>query len=101
MIYVLNASPILPLKLLAISWRRSNRKPIELSIQTLGAALFLAAAVRGLKLISLGSDYSNRLFTTIGVNPLVSLALGTYLGVKRRLLPALAAGILALEWFLV
>jgi hypothetical protein len=101
LIYVLYAFLILPLLLLAISWTRSNRRPIEFSILTISAVLFLSAAVRGVKMILLGSDYSNRLFTTIGVNLLVALVLGIYLGVKHRPLAALAAGILALGWFLM
>jgi hypothetical protein len=100
LIYLIYASLILPLPLLAIVWSKSNRKPIEFSILTLSAVLFLSVAVRGLKLIFLGNDYSNRLFTTIGVNMLVALVLGIYLAVKRRPFAALAAGILAFGWFL-
>jgi hypothetical protein len=72
-----------------IAWSKSNRKPIEFSILTLSAVLFLSAAVRGLKLILLGNDYSDRLFATIGINLLMALALGIYLGVKRRPFAAL------------
>jgi hypothetical protein len=101
LVYALYASLILPLPLLAIAWSRISRKPIELSILTLSAVLFLSAAVRSLKLIFLGSDYSNRLFASIGVNMLLALVLGIYLGVKRRPIAAVAAGILALGWFLM
>jgi hypothetical protein len=101
LIYVLYATLLLPLPLLAIAWSRTNRKPIEFSILTLSAALFVSAAVRGLKLILLGNDYSTRLFTTIGINLLMALALGIYLGVKRRPFAALAGGILAVGWLVV
>jgi hypothetical protein len=75
--------------------------PIEFSILTLSAVLFLSAAVRSLKLILLGVDYSDRLFTTIGVNIFIAIALGLYLGIKHRWLATAAAGILAFGWLLV
>jgi peptidoglycan/LPS O-acetylase OafA/YrhL len=95
------ASLILPLPLLVWGWSRSDRRPIEFSILTLSAVLLLSAAVRSLKLILLGADYSDRLFTTIGVNIFIAIALGLYLGIKRRWLAAAAAGILAFGWLLV
>jgi hypothetical protein len=85
------ASLALPLPLLAIAWTRNNRKPIEFSILTLDAVLLFSATVRSLKLTLLGIDYSNRFFTTIGVNMLAALVLCIYLGVKRRAFAALAA----------
>jgi hypothetical protein len=101
LIYVLYASLILPLPLLVIAWSRSDSQPIELSILTLSTVLFLSALVRSLKLALLGTDYSSRLFTTIGINMLVAFILGVYLGVKRRWLAAVAAVILALGWLLM
>jgi hypothetical protein len=53
--------------------------------------LLFSATVRSLKLTLLGIDYSNRFFTTIGVNMLAALVLCIYLGVKRRAFAALAA----------
>ena len=75
--------------------------PIEFSVLTLSAALFDSVTIRSLKWTLLGSDYSHRLFTTIGVNILVAIALGIYLGIKRRWFAAIAAGILAFGWFLL
>jgi hypothetical protein len=95
---VLTACIIFPLPLLAIAWSRSDRKPMELSILTLSAILFLSALIRSLKLFLLGTDYSNRLFITIEVNMVAALVLGVYLGIKRRWIAAAAAVILALGW---
>jgi len=92
---------IFPLPLVAIAWSKSNRLPIEFSVLTLSTALFLSAAIRGLKLALLGSDYSHRLLTTIEVNILVAIALGIYLGIKRRWIAAIAAVILAFGWLLL
>jgi len=68
---------------------------------TLSAVLFLSAAVRSLKLALLGTDYSDRLFATIGVNLLAAIALAIFLGTKRRLFAAIAAAILAFGWLLM
>ena len=44
------------------------------------AALILSASVRSLKIFLLGTDYSDRLFTTVFVNFVLALALALYLG---------------------
>jgi len=100
MIYLIYACLILPLPLLGAAWNRNNRRPVEFSVLTVSAALLLAAAVRSLKLTLLGSDYSHRLFTTIYINVLVTIALGLYLGIKRTWFAAVAALILGLGWLL-
>jgi hypothetical protein len=97
--YSMCAWVLSPLALLAFAWSRSD-KPIELSVLALSALLFFSAAIRDLKLVLLGSDYSHRLFTTIEVNVLVAIVLGLYLGIKRRWIASIAAVILALGWFL-
>ncbi|PYU24963.1 MAG: hypothetical protein DMG32_12875 [Acidobacteria bacterium] len=94
------AGLILPLPLLAVAWISSNRRPIELLVLTLSALLFLSGAVRSLKLILLGLDYSHRLFTTIGVNILVATVLGLYFAIRRRWIAAIAAAILAVAWLM-
>jgi hypothetical protein len=91
----------LPLPLLAIAWSRTNRRPIELSILTFSAVLVLTAFVRSLKLTFLGGDYSDRLYTTIGVNLFVAVGLGFYLGIKGRWFAVFAAIVLAFGWFVV
>ena len=101
MIYLIYTCLLCPLPLLAIAWSRSTRLPIEFSILSLSAVLFLAAAIRTLKLTLLGGDYSNRLYTTIGFNMLVAVTLGLYLGIKRRWIAAIAAVVLALGWLLM
>lgn len=73
-----------PVPLLVFAWSRSNRKPIELSLLSLSAVLFLSAPIRSLKPIVLGTDYSHRLFATIEVNFFVAVALGFYLAIRRR-----------------
>jgi hypothetical protein len=92
---------LFPLPLLAVAWSRSNRLPIEFSVLTLSAALYLSADIRSLKLTLLGSDYSHRLFTTVVVNILVAIILGIHLGIKRRWIAAIAAVILAFGWLLI
>jgi hypothetical protein len=101
LIYLIYACEILPLLLLAIEWSRSTGQPIELSILTLSAVLYLAADVRTLKLTLLGGDYSNRLFIAIGINMLVAIALGGYIGSKGRWLAMVAGAILAVGWLLM
>jgi hypothetical protein len=100
LIYLLYAC-LLAFPLLAIAWSRSNRLPVEFSILSLSALLFVSAAIRNVKLTLLGSDYSDRLFTTIGVNILVAIIIGVYLGVKRRWIGAIAALLLAFGWLVV
>jgi hypothetical protein len=95
------AGLILPLPLLAVAWISSNRRPIEFLVLTLSAVLFLSAAIRSLKLILLGIDYSNRLFTTIEVNILVDIVLGLYLAIKRRWIAAIVGAILAAAWLIM
>ena len=65
------------------------------------ALLLLTGFVRSLKLTFLGDDYSDRLYTTIGVNLFVAVGLGIYLGIKRRWLGAFAALVLAYAWYAV
>ncbi len=99
--YFIYAGLILPLPLLAIAWNRSDRRPIEYAFSTLSAVLFLSAAVRSLKLALLGTDYSDRLFATIGINLLAAITLSIYLGTKGRWFAAIAAAILAIGWLLM
>jgi len=87
--------------LLAIAWSKSNRLPIEFSVLTLNAVLFLSTFVRDVKLILLGNDYSQRLFTTVEVNMLVAVVLGLYLGIRRRWSASVAALLLAVGWLAV
>ena len=101
LIYLYYACFLSPLPLLALAWSRRSRLPIEFSILTLSAFLFLSAGIRSLKLTVLGSDYSHRLFTTIAVNILVAIALGLYLGIRSRWIATLAAVILAVGWLLL
>jgi hypothetical protein len=58
--------------------------------------LYVAAFIRPLKLVLLGGDHSNRLYSTIGVNILVAVLLGLYLVIKLRGIAASVAVILAL-----
>jgi hypothetical protein len=95
------ASWILPLPLLLIAWSRSNKKPVEFSILTLSAILLDLAAIRSVRLVLLGKDYSSRVYGTIEVNLLVAIVLCIYLGIKRRWIAAVAALILAVAWLLV
>jgi hypothetical protein len=98
---VIGTCLILPLSLLAIEWNKSRKQAIVLSILSLSAVLYGTAFVRGLKLILLGTDYSNRLFTTIIANLLIAIALGIYMKIKRRRFAAIAAVILAFGWFVL
>jgi hypothetical protein len=91
----------LPLPLLGFAWTRPNRQKISIVVLSFSAVLILSAGVRYLKFILLGEDYSNRLYTTIGVNMLVAIILALYLAITRRWLAALAAAMLALAWFWV
>jgi hypothetical protein len=100
-VYYIYACLLFPLPLLAIAWSKSNRLPFEFSVLTLSGILFLSVTIRSLKLTLLGSDYSHRLFTTIGVNLLIAIILGIYLWVKERWPAAIAAIILAFGWFSV
>jgi hypothetical protein len=99
--YLVDACLVLPMALLAIAWSRRNRAPIELSILTLSVVLYIAAFIRPLKIAFLGADYSNRLYSTIGVNMLVAILLGLYLGIKRKWIATIAAVALALAWLAV
>ena len=63
--------------------------------------LFLSAFIRDVKLILLGNDYSQGLFTAIEVNVLVAVVLGLYLGIRRRWSASLAALLLAVGWLLM
>ena len=96
-----NACMIVPLPLLLIAWSEGNRRPVEFSILTLSAILLNSTAIRSVQLVLLGTDYSSRLSTTIGVNMLVTIVLGIYLGIKRRWIASAAALILAFAWLLV
>ena len=101
MLYLIYACLILPLPLLAIAWSRKARQPFEFSILTLSAVLFVAAGIRPMKLALLGTDYSNRLYITIGINLVLDAALGFYMAMKGRSIAAVAAAvILALGWLL-
>jgi len=100
LIYLIYACLLFPLLLLAIAWSRSNRLPVEFSILSLSAVLFLSGAIRSLKPTLWGRDYSHRVFTTIVFNLLVATVLGLYLAVKRRWFAAIAAVILAFGWLL-
>jgi len=89
-----------PLPLLALAWSKSNRLPIEFSILTLSAVLFVSSTIRSLKGILLGMDYSHRLFATIEFNIVLAIALAVYLGIRSRWVAAAAALILCLAWLL-
>jgi hypothetical protein len=86
---------------IAAFWTARDGRPLEFSILTVSAALLVSAIVRNLKILLLGTDYSDRLFTTIFANFVVVIALGLYLGVKRSWLAAVAAALLALGWLLL
>ena len=102
LVFIVYVCLIFPLLLTAIAWSKRDRRPIEYSILTVSAAaLILSASVRSLKIFLLGTDYSDRLFTTVFVNFVLALALALYLGVKRRWLAAVAAAFLALGWLLL
>jgi hypothetical protein len=96
-----NACMILPLLLLPIAWIESNRMPIEYSILTLSAILLNLAAIRGVTLPFLGTEIGSHLLATTGVNLLISIALGIYLGMIQRWIAAIAALILTVGWLLV
>lgn len=97
-IFLAYLSFLAPLPLLVFAWCKTNRLPIAFSLLTLSAFLFLSAAIRNVKLVLLGGDYSNRLFATIGINILLAIILAIYVGIKRRWIATVAALILALGW---
>lgn len=89
----------LPLVLLYMAWRKNTREKITFVLLIVSAVALLSATSRGVKLALLGEDYTNRLYVTIGLNILLSVASGVYLVITRRFIAALAGVMLVLGWF--
>ena len=68
------------------------------SSSVLLSVALLSATSRGIKLVLLGEDYTNRVYVTIGLNMLLSVACGLYLTITRRFIAALAGLMLLLGW---
>jgi preprotein translocase subunit SecF len=94
-------SLFLPLLLLAFVWNKVRTPQITLIILTISSLLLISSSNRTAKWIVLGPDYSNRLFTTIGLNLLLAVGIGIYMVIKRRWDAGAAAIVLALAWFIV
>jgi len=64
---------------------------------TVSALLLLLAAIRDLKVLLLGPDYTNRLYITIEVNLLVAIVATIYFGVKQKSMALIPGLILAVD----
>jgi len=64
---------------------------------SVSALLLLLAAIRDLKVLLLGPDYTNRLYITIEVNLLVAIVATIYFGVKQKSMAFIAGLILAVD----
>jgi hypothetical protein len=98
-IFLIYVSIALPIFLFAAEWRRRYpQSATTLLVPTISAALVVVAGIRNLKLLLLGSDYSQRLFVTIDVNLALAIVAAIYFGMKKRWVAGLAALILAADW---
>jgi len=91
----------LPFLLLAVAWTQKSREKITYVLLTISAFLLLAAFAHPVKVMLLGPDYDDRLYFSIGLNILTAIAIAIYLAITRRWIAALAALILAFDWFVV
>jgi len=64
---------------------------------SVSALLLLLAAIRDLKVLLLGPDYTNRLYITIEVNLLVAIVATIYFGVKQKSMALIPGLILAVD----
>jgi len=56
------------------------------------------AVTRTLKVRPLGSDYGNRLHTTIELNMFIAIVAAVYFGLTKQRISGLAAVVLAADW---
>ncbi len=89
---------IITLVFLYTAWRKDSGEKITFVLLAVSAVVLLSATSRGIKLILLGEDYTNRVYVTIGVNMLLSVACGLYLATTRRFIAATAGLMLLLGW---
>lgn len=93
---------LLPLVLIGIAWRRYDKRArMALVIPALSVIFLVLIIQHDLRWILLGPDYSNRLYTTIGVNTSLAAASAVYSGIRRGWMALAASVIAALAWLWV
>ena len=92
---------VFPATLLVHTWRQNRRVTAPVIIPAIAISALALAMVPDMRWLVLGTDYSRRLFMTIGVFALLTLINAIYAATRRAWTVAIASAVISLAWFFV